>query len=347
MNSTTDHLDDIYAAESEELEPWKDSPGEVSTYDWRDYLGDPRYERAYVDFFEDQLVLAGYDLKKLLNTYLFEGKEPLVNNLIAGREFFYMPLKYKIILTDTIVGHPLIHLGYAYELSSRDVAMEALGMATSVYNFLHKYLDDPKYTKPSTYSTSSPLEILERVRNDKRFDKGSDTIEAIFENHEDAIMEHWNAWQLPSPKNQFQDSQHAAVAILVATHPLSSPQPAYDFFLVHVLTTSHAVRIILPFIPAKFHISLVRQWWLLTIAVYITQGRLKIDLANVTNYKLKGQDWSTIDKHGVQNKWSLDAHWVKALRAMKEVANTWGDADQFYLKAACRLDEEFNGWGFE
>lgn len=224
--------------------------------------------------------------------------------------------------------------------------MEALGVAATQYNFLHKYLDDPKYTKPSTHSTSSPLDILERVRNDERFNEGSNGIEAVFENHEDAILEHWNAWQLSDPKKQFQDSQHAAVAILVATHPLNSPRPAYDFFLVHLLTTSHAIRIILPFIPAKFHISLVRQWWLFSLAAYIAQGRPKIDLANVNEYKLDGQDWSTIEGHGVQGKWSLDAHWVKGLRAMKEAANTWGDPDQFYLRAACRFDEEFDGWGF-
>ena len=94
MNSTAEHLDDIYTSESKELDPWVDSPGEVSTYDWRDYLGNPRYQRAYVDFFEDQFVLNGYDLKKLLSTYLFEGKEPLINNLIAGRKSWPPPLRY-------------------------------------------------------------------------------------------------------------------------------------------------------------------------------------------------------------------------------------------------------------
>ncbi len=245
------------------------------------------------------------------------------------------------------VGHPLIHLGYGYELSSRDVTMEALGLACTQYNFLHKYIDDPRYTRGPSYSESSLLGILERVRNDKRFDEGSDGIEAVFENHEDAVLEHWNAWQLLShPKKQFQESQSTAVAILVGTQPLNSGQPAYDFFYVHLLTTSHAVRILLPFVPAKFHVSLVRQWWLFTLAAYIAQGRPPIDLANINDFKLQNQDWSAIEQHAVQNKWSLDAHWVKGLRAMKEAANTWGDPDNFYLKAACRFDEEFSGWSF-
>jgi len=76
----------VYEKESKELEQWEDSPNEVSTYDWRDYLGDRRYQRAYVDFFEDELVLNGYDWRRVLETYLLEGKEPLINCLVAGRK---------------------------------------------------------------------------------------------------------------------------------------------------------------------------------------------------------------------------------------------------------------------
>lgn len=47
-----------------------------------------RYQRAYVDFFEDQLVLNGYDWRKVLSDYLFTGKEPLFNCMIAGRMSF-------------------------------------------------------------------------------------------------------------------------------------------------------------------------------------------------------------------------------------------------------------------
>ena len=247
------------------------------------------------------------------------------------------------------VGHPLIHLGYAFELSSRELAMEALGLATTSYDFLHKYLDDPSYTKPSTYSTSSPIEILQKVTGDKRFDnlfnhQGADNIETLFKDHESAVLEHWNAWQLPNPREQFEDSQYAAVALLVATHG-SGGSKAYDFFLVHLLTTSHAVRILLPLIPAKFHVALVRQWWLLTLAVYIAQVRPEIELKSITHYDAEGKDWVWVDKLAVEGKWSLDAHYVKGLRAMKEAAQTWGDREQYYLKAACRLGEEFDGWG--
>lgn len=44
-----------------------------------------RYERAYVDFFEDELVLKGYDWKKVVVDYAFAGENPLGKCLISGR----------------------------------------------------------------------------------------------------------------------------------------------------------------------------------------------------------------------------------------------------------------------
>ncbi|MCJ1282888.1 hypothetical protein MMC26_002214 [Xylographa opegraphella] len=324
------HLNDVYEKGSKELEDWEDSPNEVSTYDWRDYLGDRRYQRAYIDFFEDELVLNGYEWQKVLENYLFKGEEPLINCLVTG------------------LGHPLIHLSYAYELSSRELAMEALGLTATSYNYMHKYLDVTSYTRNSTFCTNSALEILERVAADESFDglfehRGGDNIDRIFTHHEGLILEHWNAWEISNPTKQFEDSQRAATALLAATREGGPSQ--YDFFFVHLLTTSHAVRILLPEIPAKYHINLLRQWWLLTLAVYIGQLRPAIDEESVLNYDLGGKDWCWVEKQAVEGKWSMDAHYVKCLRAIKEAARTWGDHDMFYLKAGVKFGESFGSWG--
>jgi len=42
-----------------------------------------RYEKAFVDFFEDELVRFGYDWKQVVEEYLFSGKEPVFNSIIA------------------------------------------------------------------------------------------------------------------------------------------------------------------------------------------------------------------------------------------------------------------------
>ena len=233
----------------------------------------------------------------MLEEFLFEGKEPLINGLISG------------------LAHPLIHLGYAVELDSRTVAIEALALGTCFYSSLHKYLDDPSYTKPGDFRSASLLDILHKVNEDKRLDglyeHRSGDISKVLEEKEDVFLEYWNAWELSDsdPKNQFEESQRTAVAILAATDPPKTSK--FDFFFVHMLTSSHAVRILLPLIPARFHISLVRQWWLFTLAVYIAQLRPTITPDTILQYELQGKNWKFVLDKALNSPHSLDAHFVK------------------------------------
>lgn len=259
----------------------------------------------------------------------------------------------------------MIHLGYAFELSSRTVAIEALALTAGFYNDMHKYLDDPSYTKPSPFTSESPLEILEKLRRDRRLDgaftqPGEENLSVLVADKEkEAVMlEYWNSWVVTNPKEQFAAIQRAAAALVVGTHKEGEK---YDFFLVHLLTSSHALRIVLPLVPAKYHIPLLRQWWLFVVSAYIMQLRPAVDVSKIENVKVHGEDWKTVNDRAVNGEYCTDAHYVKgkrhqrlrrtamltvtAGRAMKEAANTWGDSDQYYLKAALKFSREFNGWG--
>lgn len=88
LGATDKQLQELYEIETKELEPWTESPAEVTEDDWRDFLGNREYQRAYVDFFEDELALrCGYDWKRVVHKFMFEGKEPLINGLIGGRAY--------------------------------------------------------------------------------------------------------------------------------------------------------------------------------------------------------------------------------------------------------------------
>ncbi|KAK5117709.1 hypothetical protein LTR62_005133 [Meristemomyces frigidus] len=336
LGAETEQLSHIYDAEGKHLEAWKDSPGEISKHDWREYLGKREYQRAFVDFFEDQMVQCGYDWQELLQEFLLQGKEPLINNLIAG------------------LGHPLIHLGYAQEMGSRTVAIESLALAACFYNDWHVYLDDPKYTKPASSPSDSLFVILERVSHDNKFDglfeqRGSGNIETLLANPDAAAtaLEYWNTWEVKRAKEQFAESQKLAVALLVAAQSRTNPDSsqAYDFFAVHLLTTSHAVRVLLPLLPARFHIPLVRQWWLFVLLVYIAQLRPRINIDTIKLVELEGRDWKWVTQCAVEGKYRTDAHFVKSLRCMQEGSRTWGDSNSFYLKAAVKFADDFDGWG--
>ncbi|KKY21678.1 putative mgs207 protein [Phaeomoniella chlamydospora] len=338
LEGSPEHLNDCYDGESKALVPWEDSPGEIAKHDWKDNLGNREYQRAYLDFFEDQLVNHGYDWQAVVDEFLLGGREPLVNWLVSD------------------LGHPLIHLGYAYEVSSREICMEALTMASVCYSPMHKYIDNSSYrNQPTEYTTSSPLEAIARIAGDKRFDKlpsspGGNNFSSLFSDPqlEQAALNHWNALDISTdPRSIFQQSQKLAAAILICSRIESgSSQSHYDFYLVHLLTTSHALRILIPLLPPAFHLTLFRQWWLITVGYYISQLRPIISYDEVLNYDLKDRGWDYVQKMGVEGKHSADAHYVKGLRALKVAAETWGDEDEeFFLKAAVRFAEEFDGWG--
>ncbi|KAI0544020.1 cell cycle checkpoint protein RAD17 [Xylaria curta] len=330
LGASDAQLHKIYEVEGELLEPWRPSPAEVTKDDWREFLGDKLYQRAFLDFFEDSLVMRhNYDWKKVVQEYMFGGKEPLVNCLIGG------------------LAHPLIHLGYAYEMDNKEIAMEALTLTAVQYSFLHKYSDDPLYTRPSSFKMSNPLDLLNKMAEDKRVSElfqepVFDNFVPLFEDHEDLIMEYWNAWSLDDPKKQFQESQEAAVALLVATIPPGTH--SYNFFFCHLLTASHAVRILLPVIPAKFHIPLVRQWWLFTAAAYAVFKCPKIDPDYIQPGDVAGKQWNYVEDKAINGPYATDVHFVKAVRAIREAARIWGDVHEHYLAAAVRFVDDFHGY---
>lgn len=193
-------------------------------------------------------------------------------------------------------------------------------MGSCFYSPLHKYIDDPKYTKPSPHEASGDhtglIDLLDKVRKDKRFDglydHRSGDITKVLEEREEAFLEYWNAWEITNPNDQFQAAQEVGLGLLTGTPP--PEQGKYDFFLVHVLTSSHAIRILLPLIPAKFHVSLLRQWWLFALAVYIAQTRPEIDMRRaMTGGDSQTKTWKHVVDKALNGPHSTDAHYVKGM----------------------------------
>ncbi|EXJ53864.1 hypothetical protein A1O7_09200 [Cladophialophora yegresii CBS 114405] len=346
LGSPPEHLNDIYedAARNEGHEPWVDSPSEIALHDYRDFLGQRNYQRAWVDFFEDQLVLHGYEWKRVVAKFLFERgpkgsatEEPMFSCLTAG------------------LAHPLIHLGYAYELNSREVAMEAMGLAATCFDARLAGLLESG-TNPTTYSTGDLFEVFAHVNSDDRLDgvfehHGGDNLSKLLGDAKltSILVEHWSAWKITDPTKDFAQSQALAAALLVSSAP-SVRGHGWDFFLVHLLTSSHAVRILIPFLEPQYHVRLVKEWLLIALAIYIAQLRPLIKTSYITDVDLAGRNWVFVSKQAVEGPYKFDAHFVKACRALYEADKVWGESgpngeENYWLKAAVKFAGEFAGWG--
>lgn len=213
------------------------------------------------------------------------------------------------------MAHPLIHFGYAYELSSRELAIEALAEACVCYEPLHKYLDNPSHTTKPNCTSTSPLEILHKIHQDSRLDQlfdnpGLQNLKPLLAKHEKIVLEYWNSWIIDDPIRQFQASQETSIAILVRT--VAQDSHLYDFFLVHILTAAHAVRVLLPMIPHRFRLNLIRQWWLLAVIFYITQLRPKIIDDCIEDPQDK--DWDYVRAKAISGVQAKDCHYVKGVQ---------------------------------
>ena len=124
LGATDEQLEKAYKAMDEEYDRYEPSPQPITLANWRNFLGDKHYCQSYRDFFNEQLTAKDTDWqKRFMELLLDDPKQPMINSLVSG------------------LAHPLIHVGYAFEINSVPVAVEALALSAVCYNYLHEVID--------------------------------------------------------------------------------------------------------------------------------------------------------------------------------------------------------------
>ncbi|KAH6665509.1 MGS207 protein [Halenospora varia] len=328
LGASSSKLEEIYNHEAETLNPINSQfiLGGVTQQNWRDFLARKEYTVAFTNFFDEEVAKNHGNWKEVLKKYLFAGEEPLINGFSGG------------------LGHPFIHLAYAYEFQSKEVATEALSLGCTEYDPTHRYLDRNPANN-STYSSTSLADIITSIHKDQRFggyfeQPGYTNIANILSKQEGAILEHWNSWIVDDPAKKLENCLD--LAALLATCTNSAEQ--YDLFLAHVLTVGHALRVLLPYFSLEQQVTVMRQYGLFMILVYIAQLRPPFSKAEMESVNLKGRDWGWVSQKALTATWSIDSHCAKVIRALKVSAETWGEKDDVYCKAAVQFVTEFNNW---
>ncbi|CZR43972.1 uncharacterized protein FPRO_13780 [Fusarium proliferatum ET1] len=329
LGASTAKLQEIYHAEEPNLLA---VDAEVVRYtivadNWRDHLGDKKYTAAYVDYFDHQIERNGGDWNKVVLDHLFSGKEPLINGFCGG------------------LGHPYIHLAYGYEFNSKEVISEALSLGCTEYDPAHKFLDNA-FPDNSTHKTTSLEEILTNIHNDKRFDNYSEdpgyaNVFTLLSKYESELLEHWNALVVENTTIQFKDWLKTSAILSLST---ADKEGNFDFFLAHVLTVGHALRILLPIMPEDRRLTMMKQFGLFTTITYLMQLRPSFGIEKMKPLNSDNSSWESISKKALESKWSTDMHWAKVIRALKMVEEIRGSEDGLYQQAAAKFLTEFNGW---
>lgn len=184
------------------------------------------------------------------------------------------------------------------------------------------------------------------MRADKRFDglltdPGIMNLGTLFEKRFPVVTEHWHAWKVEGPIQQLEHVCDVSVIVAIST---GDADLSFDFFLAHVMTVAHALRVLWHYFPADRRASILRQYAIFTISLYITQFRLAFGVEKIESVELKGRDWDWVTETSLRHKWALDSHFFKVVRALKAFRETYGDKGGFYLKAAVKYITEFRGW---
>ncbi|KFZ03552.1 hypothetical protein V502_10855 [Pseudogymnoascus sp. VKM F-4520 (FW-2644)] len=288
----------------------------------------PLFTVAYVDFFDEEVKARHGDWGKVLEEYLYSGPNPLINGYTGG------------------LGHPFIHLAYAYEFRSQEVATQALSQGCTEYNPLHHLLDHALHDN-STYKSTSLPEVIERVRADDRFgllfgEPGIMNMDVLLEkSHLEVVLEHWNAWEVVDPVRQLEQCCDLAVLIALSN---GNPEASFDFYNAHIMTVAHALRVLWHYFPPQRQVSILRQFALFAILNYVSQLRPAFGMEGIETVKVDGRDWGWVVDTALKHKWALDVHFFKVVRAPRVFEESYGRKDDFYLMAAIKYVTEFQGW---
>ncbi|CAF2633640.1 unnamed protein product [Rotaria sp. Silwood2] len=329
LGATDDRLEQLYKIMCEEATPYEASPHEITSGNWRKSLGDERFCKAYRDFFDQELTASGNNWQQKFFELLLDNKsEPMINSVISG------------------LAHPLIHIGYAFELDSRIVASEALTLTAVGYNYHHEFIDK---LKPPKAGSKTILEIFKDLRADNRlplFDApGVDNLEPSVKQSIDIVLSYFDQWQINvnNLEKTIEDLFDVSVYLYGATHKPN--QIDFDFFLLHLVTSMHAIRMIYPHInDQKLAEHILWQFFYIASMIYISQLRPEINEELIYNYKIDNskQNWNYVIERTLNTNLAEDSHLVKVVRTLRDAETVYGIKNGLYLKTAVKTVENVN-----
>lgn len=331
LGATPEQLTAIFEKEANDLTPWSDeNDSELLDSDWKTFLGNRNYEHEFFNFFSDKVNDSRRGWKPVARHFLND--EGLVRGLMGG------------------LVHPAIHLGYAVEVDSPEIAIEALAMICTEYLEIGSNVP----TKSEQYITNDPYEIIDRIRNDDTLNgKLSENVSLStsenlkrFNAH---VTQYTNELEFNDDVKLMLDKfLHLATGIFAATYK-DNEEPVFDFFLLHLLTGTHSLAEILltpgeKLISQQHTQALLRDLWIIYIVLYISGLRPLVKLERITKIEITSVEaaWNETINLALTGPHRFDSHYVKAIRALLFAQEFTQDNTGYYARAALNFARHHN-----
>ena len=178
-------------------------------------------------------------------------------------------------------------------------------------------------------------------------------MEVAIRNSSDVIMYHYNQWNIDRKtlEKAIEELFDFSIYVYGATH--KSDDIEFDFYLLHLVTSMHAIRIIYSYLNNKKIVQhILLQFIYFAIAVYICKLRPEINENFIDNYIIDTatKNWDYVIDRTLNTKLAEDVHLVKIIYSLREAEKVYGNKNGFYLKAAVKtvdnLDPD-NTWILE
>ncbi|KAJ1942777.1 hypothetical protein EC988_006401, partial [Linderina pennispora] len=245
LGASQERLQDIYDKNVPMQRPLPDPvAGVVITKDSvHEYLGKEEYYTDFVAFFRHEIDAEGGDWKSVLVRYMFEDKI------------------YPLVFCGLV--HPLIQIGYGVEFDS--AAIVATGLANACVHELNFQTTLQADAIEKTVGRLPLMKVLENMRNDRRVqdipyettykEDGPISDQVALE-----YLQHWEVY----PTNECVELKFRELQRIIALMYGATTKPGYknqfDFFIMHLLTSSYFVPMILDLLTLEQKIRVLRTY---------------------------------------------------------------------------------------
>jgi len=301
-----EHLESYIQAEP--LEPWIASQSFVTPDNWKSFLGQKQYYADYVEMFDKEIRNFG----------------------ISGSIRRYFPL-----LCDGISGanlHPLIHLGFGLAIKSKQVVSEGLAYLCYAYQFIATI----QPSEGINFQERSSILLFQQIERNPLFENVFDSNAIPFKERFRVVLnecgvnliEYANQWDMQPIDHQI---SNAAIVLAHNLVRMLNVSGSIDYYIIHLVIGICALKYILPELNDGERVTVLRNFFLVTLVYYVCQNRPV--LSSAPHYSQAKWDW--IIANGRSQL--VDDHISMLIWACKQYEFQWGPDPLFRSTAAITL----------